>query len=76
MELKTLEAIYNGRRFRIEEDFPKVGFYLLIYQNERCVRDDLHNSVKDCMEIAMEDYGVPLINWKEISKVCSMGSRK
>ncbi len=68
MQFKIFEAIYNEMRFRIEEDYPKVGAYLYIYKNDYCIRDDLQNNIKDCMEIALEDYGVPLINWIEINK--------
>lgn len=66
MEFKIFEAICNEMRFRIEEDYPKVGAYLYIYKNEYCVRDDLQNSIKDCMEIALEEYGVSLSHWVEI----------
>lgn len=66
MEFKILEAVYNGMRFRIEEDFPEVGTYLLIYKNEECIKDYLQNSVRDCIEIALEEYEVPFIQWNEI----------
>lgn len=66
MEYKILEAIYNEMRFRIEEDYPEVGAYLYVYKNDDCVMDYLQNNVKDCIDIALLDYGVPIIQWKEI----------
>jgi hypothetical protein len=41
MQYKILEAEYSGEKFKIEKDNPRVGAYLYIYKNEKCIRDFL-----------------------------------
>jgi hypothetical protein len=60
------ETAYHGKLFRIEEDYPEVGAYLYVYENGKCVYDYLQNSIKDCMEFAVEQFGVPINSWNEI----------
>ena len=64
MDFKALEAGHEGRVFRIEEDLPEVGAYLLVYEDGRCVKDFLQDSIDICKSQALEDYGVPLDKWK------------
>lgn len=68
MDFKILETSHNGRVFKIEEDYPEVGVYLYVYEDEMCVKDFLQNDIKTCKELAMEDYGVPLSAWQENTK--------
>lgn len=67
MNLKIIEATYNGRTFRIEEDYPEIGVYLYVFENKKCIKDFLQNSIKDCKEIAYELYGVNDDYWIEIA---------
>ena len=68
VERKRLRAEYNGIVFEIEEDKPEVGAYLYVYKPDE-VYDDLQNSIKDCQEIALEDFGVPMNSWKYVDSV-------
>ncbi len=63
MEFKVLETNYDGKKFRIEEDYPEVGLYLYVYDGEKCVKDYLQNDIEKCKQIAFEDFGVPLDKW-------------
>ncbi len=69
MEFKKFEAKINGQLYEIGEDLPEVGAYLFVYENDVCVRDDLQNTIKDCMEIALEMFDVPLDAWLEVKKI-------
>jgi hypothetical protein len=51
--------------FVIEEDLPGVGWYLYVYENDRCIYDYLQDTFKVCQEQAHEDFGVPLNSWKK-----------
>jgi hypothetical protein len=68
MKFKILEADFNERIFRIEEDYPSVGSNLYIYENGKCIKDFLQNSIKDCMEFAEEEFGLPVELWVEIKE--------
>ena len=63
MEFKILETSYKGKKFRIEEDYPEVGSYLYIFEDEKCIKDYLQNDIEVCKKLAFEDYGVPLDRW-------------
>ena len=64
MKFKILEAEFNGRKFKIEEDYPEVGSFLYIYEGEKCIKDYLQNDIETCKQVAFEDYEVPLDKWK------------
>jgi len=68
MKYKILIAENNIRNFRIEEDYPEVGAYLYVYENGKCIYDYLQDSVKDCIEFALEEFGLPLDSWSEIQE--------
>ena len=65
MEFNVFEAEHNGIKCIIEEDLPEVGVYLYSYENGKCIRDDLQNTIKDCMEIANEYFQIPLNSWEQ-----------
>lgn len=65
MKFRILNTFYGGKRFRIEEDYVEVGFYLFVYEGGECIRDYLQNSIEDCKAVAFEEFGVPLDIWKE-----------
>jgi hypothetical protein len=65
INFRKFEVEHNGLMFQIEEDFPEVGVYLYVYQNEECIKDFLQNSIDVCKRLALEDYGVPLEKWFE-----------
>jgi hypothetical protein len=59
-----LTAAHNGSEFKIVPDKPEVGVYLYVYDDGRCVRDELQNDVQTCKDVAFEEYGVPRDAWK------------
>jgi hypothetical protein len=63
MEFKVFEVEFNGRKFKIEEDYPDVGVYLYVYEGNKCIKDYLQNDIETCMQVALEDYDVPLDRW-------------
>jgi hypothetical protein len=64
MKFKILTTEFNGRKFKIEEDYPEVGLYLYVYEAEKCIKDYLQNDIEICKQIAFEDYKVPLDKWE------------
>jgi hypothetical protein len=66
MKHKEYIAEFNGKKFIIEEDNPEVGFYLYVYEDEKCIRDYLQNTLEIAKRCAFEDYLVPLNIWREI----------
>lgn len=59
-----LRAAHDGSKFEIVPDKPEVGVYLYVYDDGRCVRDELQNDVQTCKDVAFEEYGVPRDAWK------------
>ncbi len=74
MKFKKLMSFYNNKKFIIEEDLPEVGVYLYVYEGGKSVYDCLQDNIKICMEIALEEYGVPFESWKEIDSNENNGS--
>jgi hypothetical protein len=59
---KTLQAEHGGKRFCIAHD-PPAGFYLYVYDGERCTHDYLQDTLADAQEFARETFGVPIQIW-------------
>lgn len=57
----------HSQYYEIECD-PHVGFYLYVYEGDKCIRDYLQDTLEIAIECAWEDYGVPKDSWKEIEK--------
>ncbi|MCH9617245.1 MAG: hypothetical protein SP4CHLAM5_07680 [Chlamydiia bacterium] len=57
--------ISNIMRYEIEYD-STVGFYLYVYENNKCIKDYLQDTLEFAMECAMEDYGVKKSEWKRV----------
>jgi hypothetical protein len=64
MEFKILEVVIDGKKFRIEEDYPEVGSYLYVYEGEICINDYLQDNIQICKQLALEIHKVPLDKWK------------
>lgn len=56
----------GGREFAIEEDKPEVGAYLYVYENGKCIRDYLQNTVEIAKSFALKKFDVKLESWEEI----------
>lgn len=63
---KKFSADRDGLSFVIDEDLPGVGWYLYVYDNGSCVKDSLQDSLEDCMDLALTEFGVPIESWREI----------
>lgn len=68
MEFRVFEVLQDDIVFRIEEDFPKVGCYLYVVKDGKCIKDYLQNNIEACKLIVLEEYGIPLESWKSINK--------
>jgi len=62
---KSFVATSGGFTFKIEENLPDVGFYLYVFKNGKCIRDDDQDTLQACKEVALEMYGVPMDAWRE-----------
>lgn len=58
----TLEATHNGHRFTIEED-STAGYYLYIFDGQRCTHDYLQDTLEIAKKFALEEFGVPDNAW-------------
>lgn len=45
---------------------PSVGFYLYVFENNKCIYDALQDSLKFAIEFAHEKFGIPKDAWKKI----------
>lgn len=52
-------------RYEIKYD-PMVGFYLYVFEGNKCIHDCLQDTLDLAMECAWEDFGVPKSAWKKI----------
>jgi hypothetical protein len=55
------------RRYEIKHD-PSAGYYLFVYENDKCIRDHLQDTLEIVMECALEDYGVPKDLWRKVEE--------
>ncbi len=53
------------RHYEIKHD-PSVGFYLYVFENGKCIRDDLQDTLELAMECAWEDFEVQKEAWKKV----------
>lgn len=65
MKNNTLRARHGSRTYIIEPDLPEIGAYLRIYEGGRDIADHLQDSIEDCKEFALEEFGVPPESWTE-----------
>lgn len=55
------------RYYEIECD-QYFGFYLYVFDGDKCVYDDLQDTLEIAMECALEDYDVPIAAWKKVKE--------
>jgi hypothetical protein len=65
MKLRAFCETLKPRHFEIEDARP-AGFYIYVFEGDRCVRDDLQDTLEIAIESAFEDYGVPKDAWKKV----------
>ncbi len=68
MEFKKHKVVFKEFTLIIEEDLPDVGFYLLVFKDNKCIFDDLQNDIRTCKRVAFEEFGVPIDLWNEVSE--------
>jgi hypothetical protein len=61
------ESVQGNRIYKLVEDLPGVGVYLYIYENGRCIWDDLQDDFDMCKRVALEDFGVPMDSWVKMN---------
>ncbi len=66
MAYKIYEVIQGDTVYKIEEDNPGVGSYLYVFENGKCIKDYLQNSIDLCKSFAFEEFGVPIERWNLI----------
>ena len=59
-------AVHNRLRFEIVEDHPDIGFYLYVYDGNRCIADHIQNDEGTCKRFAYEEYRVEPTLWQEV----------
>ena len=54
----------KSQRCEIEHD-PFVGFYLYVFENEKCTHDYLQDTLEAAIEQAWKDFGIFKSAWKK-----------
>jgi hypothetical protein len=53
------------RHYEIE-DAGQAGYYLYVFEGQKCIRDDLQDSLEIAIDSAFENYHVPKNVWRQI----------
>ncbi|MBK8574587.1 MAG: hypothetical protein IPN90_02530 [Elusimicrobia bacterium] len=64
MSLIKLSSTVGERKFVIQQDRPEVGFYLFVYENNKCVQDHLQDDLETVKRFALEEFSVPYESWR------------
>ena len=67
MKWRTDSKIMKPRHYEIKHD-PMAGFYLYVFEGDKCIRDHLQDTLKIAIESALEDYDVPKNAWKKVEE--------
>ena len=67
MKWKAKFDSIKTRYYEIKHD-PNVGFYLYVFENEKCINDYLQDTLELAIECAWEDFGVPKESWEKVEK--------
>jgi len=66
-DMKKFISKYDNRTFIIDEDLPRVGFYIYAYNTDgNCIHDYLQDNLEMAKRCALEEFGVPLDSWTEV----------
>ncbi len=52
------------KHYEIKHD-PSVGFYLYVFECEKCIRDYLQDSLEIAMDYALKNFGLPKDSWEK-----------
>ncbi|HLY68705.1 MAG TPA: hypothetical protein VKR53_03180 [Puia sp.] len=75
MKWKAYAESFNSRHYEIKYD-PSVGFYLYVFEGDRCIYDYLQDTLEIAMECAWEDFGVPKNAWKKSEENFAQENKK
>jgi len=65
MKWRANSQSLKPRHYEIKHD-PSVGFYLYVFEDGKCIRDYLQDTLELAMECAWEDFGVQKDAWKKV----------
>ena len=59
-----MEAKFLEKTYRIIEDLPDVGYYILVFDvNGKNTHDFLQDSLEKAKEFCFEEFGIPIDSW-------------
>lgn len=65
MKWKADSKNFKSKHYEIKHD-PSVGFYLYVFDGDRCIDDYLQDTLELAMEYARDDFGVPKEAWEKV----------
>ena len=65
MKWRANSQSLKPRHYEIKHD-PSVGFYLYVFEDGKCIRDYLQDTLELAMESAWKDFGVQKKSWKKV----------
>ena len=65
-KFETYIAQKDDTIFKIVEDLPGVGWYLYVFRDGQCLYDFEQDTLQDCQEEALDEFGVPLTSWENL----------
>jgi hypothetical protein len=66
MKWQAKPKFFQSRYYEIKH-VPLVGFYLYVFENGKCIRDYLQDTLELAIEFAWEDFSVPKDAWKKVT---------
>ncbi len=66
-----LYITYKGSKKLVIEEDRGVGFYLEVYEDDKCISDYLQDTLEIAMEQAEELFGVPNSSWNKVKTTSS-----
>ena len=67
MKWRANSEFLKPRHYEINCD-PRVGFYLYVFESNKCVRDQLQDALEITIEAALKDYNVPKEAWRRVEE--------
>ena len=67
MKFVAGSEFFKRRHYEIKYD-PFVGFYLYVFENDKCIHDHLQDTLEMAIESAWENYGVPKSAWQKVEE--------
>lgn len=65
MKYQKKISFFNNMKYVLEEDSPEVGWYVLVYEGDLCVKDYLQDNLTMAIDFAYEEFGVPKDSWSD-----------